>query len=385
MKLVHTSINGQINEIEKADITKVNGLKNGDRFKMVIISTSNDLLFAQQPTPLIFIVSGLYEQPIDEQLLKYLRVKQGGTIDGRGSFNILVDDPSQSNINSDLKTSLNGYKFLVRVWNSKKIIKHDWTEGFVSINNLSNGDKVEWKLVSPSGSPLVDSYYNTIANLDKHNLNENKYSFIQINQEGVVNKNISSPQEGIGKNPEHPNEYPENSGFTISGLKSKDDSSYTTISFEEFARVMNFGYSGINGQGNMISSTKALDVKLNVLGRNSQTFTLDYLIKNNYISFYYNNESLSQINEFNWDQVKDENGNWLTSPGTLSNGDSVRIVYKDPTMSTSYEYYAPIVSGLQNKSDNMSMFSWIGIGLASFVTLGIFAFIYIYVRNRKLK
>ncbi|MBR2857819.1 hypothetical protein IKE96_01250 [bacterium] len=115
MKLVHTSINGQINEIEKADITKVNGLKNGDRFKMVIISTSNDLLFAQQPTPLIFIVSGLYEQPIDEQLLKYLRVKQGGTIDGRGSFNILVDDPSQSNINSDLKTSLNGYKFLVRV------------------------------------------------------------------------------------------------------------------------------------------------------------------------------------------------------------------------------------------------------------------------------
>ena len=128
-----------------------------------------------------------------------------------------------------------------------------------------------------------------------------------------------------------------------------------------------------------------LDVKLDVVGRNSETFTLDYLLKNNYISFYYNNDSSSQLNSFNWDQVKDENGNWLTSPGTLSNGDNVKIVYKDPAMSTSYEYYAPIVSGLQNKSDNMSMFSWIGIGLSSFETLGIFAFIYIYSRNKKLK
>ncbi|MBR2055556.1 MAG: hypothetical protein IJ970_00695 [Mycoplasmataceae bacterium] len=50
-----------------------------------------------------------------------------------------------------------------------------------------------------------------------------------------------------------------------------------------------------------------------------------------------------------------------------------------------YSYTAPIVSGLQNKSDNMSMFSWIGIGIASFVTLGIFALIYIHARNKKLK
>ena len=384
----HSSIDGKSTVIEDGDITKINNLKNGDRFKVEIVSTSNDLIFAQQSNPLIFTVLGLYEQPIDEEFFKYLRVKQGGIIDGQGSFNILVDDPNQSNSNSDLKSLLNGYKFLVRVWDVSKKVKHEWTENFISINNLKNGDKVEWKLVSPNGSPLVDSYYNTVANLDKHNVNENKYSFIQINQEGFAGKNVSEPKEGIGKTPENVNEYPSQSGLLISGLKPKDDSSYTTITFEEFTRVMNlmnFGYSGINGSGNMISSKNALDIELNVVGRNSETFTLDYLLKNNYISFYYNNDSSSQLNSFNWDQVKDEKGNWLTSPGTLSNGDSVRIVYKDPTMSTSYEYYAPIVSGLQNKSDNMSMFSWIGIGLASFATLGIFAFIYLYVRNRKLK
>ena len=154
----------------------------------------------------------------------------------------------------------------------------------------------------------------------------------------------------ISKIPEQSNIYPESSGLVISGLKLEDDSSYTTITFEEFTRVMNlmnFGYSGINGSGNMISSTRALDVKLNVVGRNSETFTLDYLLKNNYISFYYNNDSSSQLNSFNWDQVKDEKGNWLTSPGTLSNGDSVRIVYKDPTMSTSYEYYAYLPPSLE--------------------------------------
>ncbi|MBR2055426.1 MAG: hypothetical protein IJ970_00020, partial [Mycoplasmataceae bacterium] len=307
---------------------------------------------------------------------------QGGTIDGQGSFNILVDDPKQSNSDSDLNTLLGGYKFLVRVWDKDKNIKHEWTENFISINNLNNGDKVEWKLVSPNGSPLKPSYYNTIANPDKHNANEKIYSFIQINQEGFAGQNISQPIEGVGQNPEDPTVYPETSGLLISGLKSKDDSSYTTIEYKEFTRVMelmNFGYSGINGQGNMVSSKNASDIKLNVVARNSETFTLDYLIKNNYVSFYCNNTP------FNWNQVKDENGNWLTSPGTLKNGDIVEIRYKDPTISQYYSYTAPIVSGLQNKSDSMSIFSWIGVGAASFLTLGIFAFVYISIKNKKLK
>ncbi|MBR3832582.1 MAG: hypothetical protein IKJ72_03020, partial [Mycoplasmataceae bacterium] len=177
IKLVatHSSVDGKTTTINNGDITTINNLKNGDRFKIEIVSTSNDLIFAQQPSPLIFVVSGLYDKPIDQELLKYLRVKQGGTVDGQGSFNILVDDPKQSNSDSDLNTLLGGYKFLVRVWDKDKNIKHEWTENFISINNLNNGDKVEWKLVSPNGSPLKPSYYNTIANPDKHNANEKIY------------------------------------------------------------------------------------------------------------------------------------------------------------------------------------------------------------------
>ena len=384
VKLVatYTSTDGQIKQIDGGDIFSIETLKNGDRFKIEIVSSSDELIFAQLPNPLIFVVSGLFEKDIEQELLKHLRVKQGGTIDGQGSFNILVDDPKQSNSDSDIKTLLGGYKFLVRVWDENKQIKYDWTENFISINNLKNGDKVEWKLVSPNGSPLKEAYYNTIANPTKHNAAEDKYSFIKVNQEGFAGQNISKPIEGVGQHPEDPNAYPEDSGLLISGLKSRDDSSYTTIEDSEFRRVMNlmnFGYSGINGQGNMISSKNASDIKLNVVARNSETFTLDYLIKNNYVSFYCNNTP------FNWNQVKDENGNWLTSPGTLKNGDIVEIRYKDPTMSQYYSYTAPIVSGLQNKSDSMSIFSWIGVGAASFLTLGIFAFIYISTRNKKLK
>ncbi|MBR3832197.1 MAG: hypothetical protein IKJ72_01015, partial [Mycoplasmataceae bacterium] len=94
VKLVatYTSVDGRIVEIDNGDISTIGTLKNGDRFKIEIVSNSSDLIFAQHPNPLIFAVQGLYEQPIDQGLLKYLRVKQSGIIDGQGSFNILVDD-----------------------------------------------------------------------------------------------------------------------------------------------------------------------------------------------------------------------------------------------------------------------------------------------------
>ncbi|MBR2055698.1 MAG: hypothetical protein IJ970_01440, partial [Mycoplasmataceae bacterium] len=162
----------------------------------------------------------------------------------------------------------------------------------------------------------------------------------------------------------------------------------TTINFEEFTRLMNlmnFSYIGPNGSGDMISNKSILDVEVNTIGKSSTKFTLDYLINNNYLQFYYNNNTSTKLNNFNWNQVKDENGHWLTSPGTLSNGDIVKITYKDPTMSAAYEYYAPIVSGLKEKVDNMAMFTWIGIGVATLVTLGIFALIYLHSTKKKLK
>ena len=54
-------------------------------------------------------------------------------------------------------------------------------------------------------------------------------------------------------------------------------------------------------------------------------------------------------------------------------------------MSAAYEYYAPIVSGLKEKVDPMAMFTWIGIGVATLVTLGIFILIYLRSTKKKLK
>ncbi|MBD5423313.1 MAG: hypothetical protein HDR43_02350, partial [Mycoplasma sp.] len=73
------------------------------------------------------------------------------------------------------------------------------------------------------------------------------------------------------------------------------------------------------------------------------------------------------------------------SPGTLSNGDQISIRYQDDTMASYYQWSAPEVSGLKNKSDSMSLLTYVGIGVASLVTLGAFALIYFRSRNKKLK
>ena len=54
-------------------------------------------------------------------------------------------------------------------------------------------------------------------------------------------------------------------------------------------------------------------------------------------------------------------------------------------MSSSYVWEAPTVSGLKDKSDNMSLLTYVGIGVASLATLGISAIIYFVARNKKLK
>ncbi|MBD5423294.1 MAG: hypothetical protein HDR43_02255, partial [Mycoplasma sp.] len=118
---------------------------------------------------------------------------------------------------------------------------------------------------------------------------------------------------------------------------------------------------------------------VNTTSPTRQEFTFEYLIQQGYLKFYSNNI------EFNWNQIKDNNGNWLISPGTLSNGDQISIRYQDDTMASYYQWSAPEVSGLKNKSDSMSLLTYVGIGVASLVTLGAFALIYFRSRNRKLK
>lgn len=268
---------------------------------------------------------------------------------------------------------------MVRVWDSNKNIKKDWTNDFESINNLSNGDKVEWKLVAPTGAPVEKAYYNTIANIGQHDINNNNYSFSQVAKVGNTSTNVVS--DGIGRNPTT-DIYPENTGLLISGLPEKISDTYTSITEEEFIRlmnIMNFGYTGINGQGNMISDRDINNIIVNTSSATREKYNIKYLIDQGYITFYSNNI------EFSWNQVQDNDGNWLISPGTLSNGDQITIKYADPTMSSSYSWAAPEVSGLKDKSDSMSLLAYVGIGVASFATLGIFAIIYFVARNKKLR
>ncbi|MBD5423092.1 MAG: hypothetical protein HDR43_01185, partial [Mycoplasma sp.] len=382
LKTTYTPANGVSEVISSNDLSSITTLSNGDRFRIEIVSSNEeDLIYAQQPSPLIFTISGLYEQDIEESLLQYLRVQQNGEFNGEGSFGIYVDDPNNDNDNNQNLTSLlQGYKFMIRVWNSNKTIKQVWTTDIDSVNNLVNGDKVEWKLVAPSGAPVEQVYYNTVADQQNHDANNNKYAFIQVNKTGNFNTNIIA--NSIGTNPTT-DTYPENSGLLIESLKEKyEQNSYISITETEFIRLMNgmnFSYTGINGQGNMISDKNVSDVVVNITSPTRQEFTFEYLIQQGYLKFYSNNI------EFNWNQIKDNNGNWLISPGTLSNGDQISIRYQDDTMASYYQWSAPEVSGLKNKSDSMSLLTYVGIGVASLVTLGAFALIYFRSRNKKLK
>ena len=389
LKVTYTPVDGQPQIISSGDISSITTLRNGDKFKIEIVSVNeDDLIYAQQPSPLIFTINGLYEPNMDQSVLQYLRVEQVGSYNGKGSFRIYVDGPNMEGTTIDNLPG--GYKFQVRVWGKDKTVKHAWTSDLTSINDLENGDKVEWKLVAKNGSPVDEAYYNTVANPAKMDANNGIYAYMQVNLKGSAGANITDPVDGIGKNPSNVNEYPENSGYLIANLKDDQDTGFT-ISFNEFKRVMdsmNFSYVGVDGKGDMISGKDIADVTVNAMTQEDQassraTHTLKELIDLGRITFYYENTSSTKMNQFNWNQVKDSSGNWLTTPGCLTNGDKIRVVYSDAA--NTYEWYAPDVYGLKNTHDSMPLFAWIGIAAASVVTLGIFAGIYFLARNRKLK
>ena len=347
------------------------------------MAASDDYVFAQSPEPLVITVNGLFEKNIDQELLQYLRVQQSGQFNGQGSFNIYVNNPNLDSTN-DIQTILLGYKFQIRVWDSNKQIKHDWTDQISTINDLSNGDKVEWKLVSPNNQPVSEAYYNTIAN----GQSANGYSFMQVNYIG--NDSYSIVSEGIGQVPADETAYPENSGFAINNLidESQEFPGITQSEFERLIDEMAFSYEGINGLGNMVSSKNISTVEMNVINSSTtrasqQTYTFAYLIENGIVNFYQNDTIGSGIGQFDWTQEKNANGDWITSPGCLSNGDSITVTYNDGY--NNYVVQLPNVSGLSTQSDSMNPLWWVLIALASTATLGIFYGIYALAKNRKLK
>jgi len=124
--------------------------------------------------------------------------------------------------------------------------------------------------------------------MDKHNANDKLFSFSQVAKIGNASTVVVA--NTIGQNPTT-DTYPESTGFLISGLEDKISDTYTTISEEEFIRLMNiinFGYTGINGQGNMVSERDINTITVNTSGLTRQEYTFKYLVDQGYLTFFSN-------------------------------------------------------------------------------------------------
>ena len=394
------------------NIYKFNDLKNKDRIVLKIVAKANDLYYAEAPRPLIINVNGLTEAAPTQDKLQYLRVKQGGLINGQGSFKVLVSDPNDDN--EDDQSILKGWKFMVRVWdhksdeNGKRKIKIDWTDDQARIRGLANDDKVEWKLVSEDGNPVKEAYYNTIALEHQSNADGSiKYNFAQIQYQNG-DSTYQKVKDGIGAYPEN-DEYPENSGFIISGLKSAIET--FKISKENFAKVMaqlQPSYVGINTQGTIHFDQKYFDenywvntngelyVKkdqatfkdqsINEIGEIPLTefldhvtfYTHDPVIANYQGGFKFSGNDININNHLtNGDQM------WATFDTTKVNDDSGLIV-NDPTTSVVTQLLD--VSGLKDIIDPMSPLWYVLMALAGIATLGTAALIaFLVARHKKLK
>ena len=278
---------------DTADIYQLNNLENDDRIVINIVARENDLIYTEAPKPLVISVKGLLSDAPELSKLQFLRVEQSGTIDGQGSFRLLINDPAKPD--EDISSILNGWKFLLRVWdkdpdqNGKAKIKVNWTEDQSKLVNLANGDKVEWKLVDKSGNNVEDAYYNTVAGAHQQDPNTGDliYRFEQVNYpNGEPSKVVI--KEGIGAYPpkEDENNYPSQSGYVIAGLeKQLNRFDLNQNAFEKIINTLGPYYKGVNGQG--------------VLNFNEKYLTGDWWVNHDGYVYQKEDNPQQQILEFN--------------------------------------------------------------------------------------
>ena len=251
--------------INNINLYNLKSLSNGDRIKVQIVAADNDFLWSQAPQPLTINVAGLTAKAPTRNKLRFLRVDQGGKLNGQGSFKVLVNNPDDQTSNAN--DILQGWKFVLRVWDQDKKIKHDWTADQERISDLNNGDKIEWKLLDEFNNPVEDAYYNTVAGSHEQDkvTGETIFKFNQMHYPNGLTSGVVF-KEGIGSYPINSDDYPVDSGFVISGLQ--DALEVFEISDAAFAKVMaqlEPHYVGLNGQGSI-------------------NFKEDYLSKNYYVN-----------------------------------------------------------------------------------------------------
>ncbi|MGL5733099.1 MAG: leucine-rich repeat domain-containing protein [Metamycoplasmataceae bacterium] len=248
VRMVLVKRNGTTQTATGTNIAQFNELQNGDVITISFVSKNDNFLLSKPITPLSIVVKNLFVKPLDENLFENLRPNFKGVLNGSGSFNIRVTVPGSPIDNNELVLGTDQW-YEYQVWNPDKTIKTEWTRDESHINNLVNGDKVEWKLVSSDGV-IANDYYNTL--LDKKA--GDKLQFRVVNVEG---KEEITVQEGIGSsqalNPD--NSYPESSGWVVSGLKIEITLDQTQRDqFELKLKSFSPKFSGINQFGSMFSN-----------------------------------------------------------------------------------------------------------------------------------
>ena len=403
------------------DIYKFTDLSNKDRIMVKIVAVDDDLFYVTDEPPLVINVNGLTEAAPDPDRLQYLRVKQGGLIDGQGSFKVLVSNPD--NDNEDDSSILKGWKFMIRVWDkdptidpesNMRKIKINWTSDPAQIKGLANGDKVEWKLVSDDGNPVKDAYYNTIALKHQQKPDGNiDYRFGQVNY-AKEDAGYDVIKSEIGAYPDDDNQYPEDSGFVISGLKPAFEVfKINQTIFEKIIKELNPFYVGFDHQGTINFDNQYLENEYWVntkgeiyLKELNQLKLSDSLVQE--LPEIPIKEFLNNVTFFTQDPIlfPYQNGfkfeaNDVNIDNHLANGDSVWAQFNmvnfkdednlDQKINTNQNLSSlvmqlPDVSGLKNIVDPMSPFWYVLMALAGILTLGTTGIIaYVRARHKKLK
>ena len=412
---------------DTADIYQLNNLENDDRIVINIVARENDLIYTEAPKPLVISVKGLLSDAPELSKLQFLRVEQSGTIDGQGSFRLLINDPAKPD--EDVSSILNGWKFLLRVWdkdpdkNGKAKIKINWTEDQSKLVNLANGDKVEWKLVDKSGNNVEDAYYNTVAGAHQQDPSTGDliYRFEQVNYpNGEASKVVVNP--GIGAYPpkEDENNYPSQSGYVIAGLeKQLNRFDLNQNAFEKIINTLGPYYKGVNGQGVLNFNEKYLtgdwwvnhngdiyqkedNPQQQILELNSEDQPAEISLEQffAYTTFYTENPAVNPIqvgwhfssNETNLNNhLSNNNQLWARFDIAQPLDNLKKATVGSLKVNQTDDNYGfliaalPTVTNLKIISDPMSPLWWILVALGFIATFGTLFIFYWKQRHKKLK
>ena len=409
---------GSVVRDNSANLYEFNNLHNGDQIVVNLDAAAPDQIYTDAPEPLVILVSGLAVEAPDPALLQWLRVEQSGFANGRGAFRLLVHNPNGPY--QAPEELLRGWQFLIRVWDGvTHQIKIDWTADQEMLTNLSNGDRVEWKLVDREKNPVQDAYYNTVA-LRHEITGANgaiKFNFGQVNYADGPNSQ-QVVYAGIGDYPpkaqaEH---FPAASGFTIAGLQ--DQSQRFDLQPWAFAKIIEtLGpfYRGQNGNGALNFNHQYFEGLwyVNLAGELYQTprypeqdlhnpqeiplsqflihttfFTQDPTLNPTQTGFKFMANATNTGNYLSngdrvWAQFDSVIGSDATGNNPAVPQNLVRMPEDKPALS--YVHQLPDVSGLDQISDPMHPLWWILIVLAGLITLGGVWFVVWHQRHHKLK